>query len=129
MEELARKFEQASDMKVRLFVKNVSEGIGDDDKKLAVYRVVQEGLSNALKYAKTKEIFVNLIVRNRRIVLTVEDNGVGFDYDAAIKKKGAKKILGLTIMREWVSQVGGKFHIDSAPGRGTVISAEIPMED
>ena len=94
-----------------------------------MYRVVQEGLTNALKYAEAKEIFINLIGRDRRVVLTVEDNGVGFDYDAVTKRKGGHKTLGLTIMRERVSLVGGEFHIDSAPGRGTVISAEIPMGD
>ena len=61
--------------------------LAEDEKDLVIYRVIQESLTNALKHAKTEEISVNLIMRDRLLFLTIEDNGVGFDYDSVSKNK------------------------------------------
>ena len=85
-------------------------------------------MTNVLKYAKAKEVFINLNGRDGSVFLTIEDDGVGFDYETLSKMDGRSEgPLGITIMKERTSMVGGAFRIESAPGRGTCIVAEIPV--
>jgi PAS domain S-box-containing protein len=112
---------------IHLFTKDVSIRF-DPQKELALYRIAQESLTNALKHAQAREIFVNLIRRKESILLTVEDDGTGFDA-AEISKVGPlrKGSLGLAIMRERTLQCGGSFEIESNPGKGTQVIVEIPV--
>jgi len=100
----------------------------DPGKQTAIYRILQESMSNILKYAEAKKIHISLIKKNNIVRLTVEDDGKGFDYqtvsESAIQAKGP---MGITIMRERAVQQGGSFWIDSASDRGTYISVEIPL--
>jgi signal transduction histidine kinase/ligand-binding sensor domain-containing protein len=89
---------------------------------LALFRVVQEALGNAAKYAKATAISVRLTRSNTTVSLLVSDNGVGFD-----RNRAASGGLGLIMMRERASQLNGTFDIDSAPGRGTIIRVAIPF--
>jgi len=128
IEELAGETEREAGKRVRLFVKNVPEDLGDEQRDLVIYRVVQESLTNILKHARANEISLNLIARNSALSLTIEDDGVGFDYDEVSGDKEEKEgTLGLTIMRERVVQVGGSFYVESNPGSGTQILVEIPL--
>jgi PAS domain S-box-containing protein len=115
--------------KVHLFTKNVPERLNESDKTLTVYRLVQEALTNIHKHAEAKEVFINLTVRDGKLFLTIEDDGVGFDY-GTIKRRAdpSQPHLGITIMRERTSMVGGTFEIETAPGKGTHMLAEIPVE-
>jgi signal transduction histidine kinase len=114
-------------LKIHLFAKEVA-GRFDSHKELALYRIAQESLTNALKHAQAAEIFVNLIRKNGSILLTVEDDGIGFDT-AEISKAGPSRngSLGLAIMRERALQFSGTFSIESKPGKGTQVIAEIPV--
>ena len=91
--------------------------------KLALFRLVQEALQNALRHANAEELTVTLTREGDVALLRVEDDGRGFDRDAAGWKPG----LGLASMRERVHLLGGQFTILSVPGRGTVISASLPL--
>ena len=91
---------------------------------LSLYRVVQEGLRNVVKHARTKEARVSLIGDGDMIRLSVEDDGEGFDPELVRKKGG----LGLASMEERMRLVGGKFMIDSGQGRGTLITVEVRVE-
>ncbi|MEJ2723206.1 MAG: PAS domain S-box protein [Deltaproteobacteria bacterium] len=125
--ELMENIKRGYDIQVHFFTKNVPQDLGEDGKDLVIYRVIQEGLTNAVKYAQAEEIFINLIERDRLLLLTIEDYGAGFDYDSVSKKTATRGgPLGLTIMRERVSQVGGQFRVESTPGKGTQIFVEIP---
>jgi signal transduction histidine kinase len=88
----------------------------------AAYRIVQEALTNVAKHADASLAFVYLRrhVNSQSVTVTVEDNGVGFD--AAPVRRG----LGLLGIRERVSHFQGKVHIDSAPGKGTRVTVELP---
>ncbi|MEX0712645.1 MAG: ATP-binding protein [Pirellulales bacterium] len=92
----------------------------------ALYRVVQEGLTNVLKHAQARR--VSLILRRSpdQVLAILEDDGRGFDADAAISTRGPQGRLGLLGMRERVALVGGTLTIESTPGRGTTIFARIP---
>jgi signal transduction histidine kinase len=124
IDELVRGIQKESDVRVHFLAKNIPEDLRQNGKGLAIYRVVQESLTNALRHAKTEEVSVNLMKKDTRLLLTVEDNGVGFDYDSIAKDEGP---LGLTIMKERISQVGGKFRVESSPGKGARIVVEIPI--
>jgi len=90
---------------------------------LCLFRVLQEGLQNAVKHSGSRHFEVRLKGAPDEIELTVLDSGVGFDPEAAITGSG----LGLTSMKERLKLVHGQLFIDSQPGRGTVIRATVPL--
>ena len=94
----------------------------DREKALALYRIAQEALSNTIRHAKAANVHVSLVRRDDRITLSVEDDGAGFT-------PAAKPVtsLGLTLMRERMLQLGGTLAVESAPGRGTHIAAEVAL--
>jgi signal transduction histidine kinase len=91
--------------------------------QLALYRLVQEALQNAIRHADAEEVTVSLYRRGKQVVLRVEDDGRGFDRGAPGWQPG----LGLASMRERVHLLGGDFEILSALGQGTVITAKLPL--
>jgi two-component system CheB/CheR fusion protein len=97
--------------------------------EIALYRLVQECLTNILKHAQATD--VSLIVERRvdAVHLIVEDNGAGFDVAAAQRNAHAARRLGLIGMQERVAQLGGALSIESEPGRGTTIIVRIPLTD
>ena len=92
-----------------------------DDVALCLFRVLQESLQNAVKYSGARHIRVALRGDSGEIVLSVTDQGAGFDPQIETNRG-----LGLISMRERVQLVGGDFSIISAPGRGTTVTARVP---
>ena len=90
--------------------------------RTAVYRIVQEALSNAIRHAEADQIDVTIRIRSNILHLLVEDHGKGFDIDAMPSVSS-----GLSTMQERAYLCGGSLIVDSAPGLGTRISAEIPL--
>jgi signal transduction histidine kinase/ligand-binding sensor domain-containing protein len=90
---------------------------------LALYRILQEALGNAVKHAGAKRMSVRLTQSDGGVTLTVSDNGVGFDRTRVAPSAG----MGLVTMRERASQLGGTFDIESAPTRGTTVTVTIPF--
>ena len=89
----------------------------------AIYRIVQEGLTNTTKYAQTKLARISLIQQgNQAVRIEIQDWGVGFD--PATVKKGR---FGLQGIRERARLLGGSAVITSTPGQGTRIVAELPL--
>jgi signal transduction histidine kinase len=89
----------------------------------ALYRLVQEALTNVLKHAAARRVSVVLHQAADQVHLTVEDDGRGFDPDAA-PPPGR---LGLLGMRERAAQVGGRVSVESSPGQGAVVVVRIPL--
>jgi signal transduction histidine kinase len=87
-----------------------------------VFRITQEALTNVVKHAQAKTVDIRLACRERSVVLTIEDDGVGFSLVPAHDGK-----LGLVGMRERVASVNGALDIDSKPGVGTRLTVEIPL--
>jgi len=90
---------------------------------LCLFRVLQEGLQNAIKHSGSRHFQVSLQGGADEIALTVQDAGVGFEPGAAIKGRG----LGVTSMKERLKLVDGKLLIDSKPQQGTTIQARVPI--
>ncbi len=93
--------------------------------ELALYRVVQEALTNVARHAKANNVWVRLhLLEDGWIYLTVEDDGQGFDVEKVVSRRNGG--LGLFGMRERIALLGGEFWIDSAPGKHTTIRACVP---
>lgn len=95
----------------------------------AVYRIVQEGLTNIVKHAGAPSN-VSVVIRRAGATLqvTIEDNGCGFDVGTVAAKAGAYRGLGLDGMRERLTLLGGMLEIESAIGAGTTIFARIALD-
>jgi signal transduction histidine kinase len=91
------------------------------DLTLSLFRVVQEALQNAIKYSRARTVTVDLHSESDALVLTISDDGVGFNVDAAVAG------LGLISMNERIDAVGGTFAIQSRHGRGTRIAIRVPL--
>ena len=92
-----------------------------------MFRIAQEAINNVIKHARAKSVTINLKAGDGRIVLTVEDDGRGFDAEALFN--GDNRLsLGLVGMRERTALLGGTFNIVSRPGQGTRIVVEVPAE-
>jgi signal transduction histidine kinase len=96
-------------------------------KKVNVFRIAQEGINNALKYADATMISVQLYKIDDKVVLTIEDDGGGFDKEA-VKDDLSKNHHGLQNMVDRVEIMRGTIEIESSPQLGTIISVEIPYE-
>ena len=92
------------------------------EESLALYRIAQEALRNALTHAPGAEVVVTLEGGEQGLTLRVADDGPGFEPAAAAGRSG----LGLASMAERARLIGGSFELDSAPGRGTRIAVRVP---
>jgi signal transduction histidine kinase len=91
------------------------------------FRLVQEALTNVARHAQARRVQVELAMRDRSLLLTVRDDGKGFDARAARRRAARGDSQGLLGMKERVSLVGGELEIDSPPGRGTSVHARLPV--
>jgi PAS domain S-box-containing protein len=98
----------------------------DSAKRTVLYRVAQESLINVARHAQASEVNISIHKVRGVIHMEVKDNGKSFQVQAALPT-GKKKRLGLLGMRERVEMVGGRFSVESSPGNGTTIRAEIPF--
>jgi two-component system sensor histidine kinase DegS len=128
-------------LKNRFYVFTDSTGIkvdfnisGSDDNveyyiTSAIYRIVQESLSNISKHAEASNVIVDLKISDKNILLSVCDNGKGFNYSNSSSKSqhSLKGGFGLEGLRERVELIRGTFSIKSELGQGTIISISIPI--
>lgn len=94
------------------------------DVEIACFRVVQEALTNVAQHASATEVWVSLSKSDDDLILSVRDNGCGFDVEGASERSGHAG-LGLTLMAERVRQVSGRMDIRSSPGSGTEIQVRL----
>ncbi len=92
------------------------------DAETAVYRIVQEALTNAVKHAEARHVSVVLTRKNASMSVVIEDDGRGFD-PATVRQEA----LGLLGMQERVALLDGSLEIESAPGAGTTLILELPL--
>ena len=99
-----------------------------DDVATAIYRVVQEGLTNVLKHARARTVSVVLDRRPRGVRLVIEDDGLGFDPDGpGSSEPESRRRLGLLGMRERLNQIGGTLTVESSAA-GTTLFVAIPLD-
>lgn len=94
------------------------------DTSKALYRIYQESLTNIARYANAGQVEASLDLEDDNIILSISDNGVGFNVEELIHKK----TLGIIGMRERAVMIGGQFKIISQPNKGTTVLVTIPLE-
>jgi signal transduction histidine kinase len=92
----------------------------------AVFRIVQEAITNIARHAQASQANISLTKEDSRLIVRVEDNGVGFDPDLAMQSQ--QHAWGLRGMEERVTLLGGRFYVGSRPGNGTLVLAEVPLD-
>ncbi len=117
-----RSVREASGLDVEADVQPV-DGFLPADARLALYRVVQEALSNIIRHSGATRARLRLSVENGFVSAVIEDDGRGFAEDRVSEKGGG---LGLVGMRERASMIGGRVSIESTPGEGTRIRIDVP---
>jgi signal transduction histidine kinase len=115
----AREVSRRSRIKVKVTAEKVSDSLPDVI-RTCVYRVVQEALHNVSRHSGARSATVAVRQTNGSLVLTVEDDGSGFD-------PGRARGMGLLGMEERVKQLGGRLEIQSQPGNGTVLRVTLPI--
>jgi len=103
---------------IYLDIDGLDEEMISHELKISIYRIIQEQLSNILKYAEATRIDVSIHQQDKRLCIQVKDNGKGFD--PCQKRTG----IGITNMISRVNVFGGKIQIDAAPGEGCILSVQ-----
>jgi PAS domain S-box-containing protein len=122
IEALVDNYSTDNDMDIS-FYQNIRDLELTREVQFNLYRIAQEALSNAVKYAKASQINVQLIKDELDLILTIDDNGTGFDTSDPDFTPG----LGLQTIKTRTVALGGEFEFDSKPGKGTLISAIVPV--
>ena len=122
LERLVDSVRESTDLTVQL-----ETGLGDErlgkEAETTLYRFVQEGLTNVLKHAGATHVSVSLVRKDGSVSAVVEDDGRGFAVNEV-----RQDALGLAGMRERAALLRGRFSIESAPGQGTTLAVEVPVE-
>ncbi|MBV9606645.1 MAG: GAF domain-containing sensor histidine kinase [Solirubrobacterales bacterium] len=121
IESLAKRQAAIGGFAVELDVELESERRLDRDTETAIYRIVQEALSNAVKHAGARAVSLRVTQLPDRVQVAVEDDGAGFDPD------GVQAGFGLTGMRERALLAGGRLWVASADGGPTRVAAVLPL--
>lgn len=91
------------------------------DVSLTAYRIAVEAVRNAVAHGKAEDVWIKAQVCDTEIILTVKDNGCGFEFDQVAQDR-----FGIRSMRARARLVGGTTDIDSQPGQGTTVTAKLP---
>jgi signal transduction histidine kinase len=111
------------DMRIDGQINEVSGSLSPE-RALCVFRIAQEALQNAVKHAQARSIEIALEKSGKGLLLTVSDDGVGFD----LAEVNDRFSLGLSSMRERAALVGGDLTVSSRPGSGTAVTLIVPID-
>ncbi|MGP7818550.1 sensor histidine kinase [Niallia sp. 01092] len=92
--------------------------------EVALFRLVQESVQNALKHSEAKMITVQIEIRREQVIVMVKDDGKGFD-----KEQKKPESFGLIGMKERVELLKGELTIDTKPGNGTIVMINVPVQN
>ncbi|MDX5467669.1 MAG: type IV pili methyl-accepting chemotaxis transducer N-terminal domain-containing protein [Cyclobacteriaceae bacterium] len=95
--------------------------------EINLYRITQEAINNAIKYADSTHILVTISHSENLLSITVSDNGKGFDKSSLKPKPDKDGGMGLTFMQERINYINGRLFINSAPNQGTRVTLNVPL--
>jgi signal transduction histidine kinase len=121
LERLAESFGEQTGIRIDFETSLADERLSEDV-ETALYRIVQESLTNVVKHARARHVSILLARRDGSIKAVVEDDGRGFD-----PAEEASDGFGLVGMRERLALLGGRLEVESRSGGGTTIAAEVPV--
>ncbi len=116
-------FSKRSNIKINLEVKIDEEDI-NEDYKIAIYRIIQESLTNIIRHARAKLVTIVLEKLDKKIVLYIKDNGIGISNEAL----GKSNSFGLMGMRERAHAIKGEVTIEGKKNAGTTVKLYIPLK-
>jgi signal transduction histidine kinase len=122
LQQYVTEFNRQYDLSVDFEAVGVEGARLPSDVETTIFRIVQETLTNVILHAQARHVDILLNLRNMHVILVVEDDGIGFSPISLTSEDH----LGLFGMRERVEMLEGEFMMESAPGKGTTIKAEIP---
>lgn len=122
-----REYSSKMNIKVDTHISGLSDKRLPSEIEVAVYRIIQEALTNVAKYSNTKHASVILRYKEGTLIAIIEDNGTGFDVSRVMALANEKQ-LGLFGMYERASLIGGKLTIESQPGAGTTVFLEVQLK-
>jgi len=123
VEEIAINLKMAHGIEVDLEILNLGSDL-DNKKETFIFRILQELTNNIAKYANANNVVIQLNRFEKEIVILIEDDGIGFDLDAALKKDG----LGLNSTISRVEYLKGEIDINTSTGKGTSVTINIPLD-
>lgn len=97
----------------------------DDTHATALFRILQESLNNIIRHAKASQVWISLIGDRNNLVMTISDDGIGMYPDCRRKANS----FGLVGIEERINALGGEFHVDSNPNRGTTLMISLPVQN
>jgi signal transduction histidine kinase len=96
--------------------------------EINLYRITQEAINNAIKYAESTLILVTISHSEKILSITIDDNGKGFDKKLLKPKPDKNGGMGLTFMQERIKYINGRLFINSSPQKGTKVTLNIPLQ-
>jgi signal transduction histidine kinase len=118
----ATKFQARTGIRCRV-AGDLKDGLGDRTRQLALYRILQEALTNVVRHADAGAVRISVSKRGRALTLTIKDNGRGIT-PAELQSVESIGLLGMT---ERARMLGGYVTISGVPGRGTTVRVQVPV--
>ncbi len=115
---------EAANIDVRLKFFSMQERLSPQV-EITLFRIMQEAITNILRHSGATQVEIEMSLSNSKVDATIADNGKGFDVEAVLKSSDS---WGLRGIRERITVIGGELSIDSAPGQGTRLRVQIPLE-
>ncbi len=129
LEKFVKEFASANDIQVHFDVTGDMERL-PAKVETALFRLTQEALNNVRKHARAKNAWVRLErIGEQMVTLCIQDDGRGFDVIQQLQAARTRGSVGLLQMRERTERAGGIFRVESTPGIGTKIQAELPLRE
>lgn len=119
--DLAENINLTRKINIKLSLEESLDGQFDESRKLMVFRIVQEAMSNIIRHARASEVTIKLKQHGKNVLLQVADNGVGFNPE------GIKSGIGLKNIRNRVFLAHGTLQIIAAPGKGAILKILFPL--
>ena len=127
VERLCEDFERAHGVEVTLVRDAAAVDRLEPSAETALYRIVQEGLANIARHAEAREVEVRLRQEDDSLMLSLRDDGRGFDLEDLAAVKGREGSFGLASIRERALMLGGECSVHTRPGKGTTIEILVPL--
>ena len=128
LESYVKRLRLANDFAVSLEIKDFSERL-DAKAEAAIFSIVQEAVGNARKHAHASHLELRMAKQDGNLVVTIRDDGQGFDVARVDRSYDRCGSLGLLNMRERAEMLNGKFSIEAAVGQGTLVKLIVPIQD
>lgn len=126
IERYVQEFRQSKNIEAELIINGPLKSL-TPEQETAIFRLIQESLTNITKYAKAEDVSIIILSTGQYVSVVIEDNGVGFDSRNVLGKDPSKDHLGLIGMHERIALLNGTLQIESEMNEGTTILAKIPL--